>query len=59
MGKRSNFERKPRDFDPTTFEAVEPLIKHLPKREKLKGFLTLKMNHLSRCSGVGKLQKTK
>ena len=31
MGKRSNFERKPRDFYPTPFEAVEPLIKHLPE----------------------------
>ena len=31
MGKRSNFERKPRDFYPTPFEAVEPLIEHLPK----------------------------
>ena len=31
MGKRSNFERKPRDFYPTPFEAVEPLIEHLPR----------------------------
>ena len=31
MGKRSDFERKPRDFYPTPYEAVEPLIKHLPK----------------------------
>ena len=31
MGKRSDFERKPRDFYPTPFEAVEPLIEHLPK----------------------------
>ena len=31
MGKRSDFERKPRDFYPTPFEAVEPLIKHLPR----------------------------
>jgi len=27
MGKRSNFERKPRDFYPTPFEAVIPLSK--------------------------------
>ena len=32
MGKRSDFERKPRDFYPTPFEAVEPLIKHLPRQ---------------------------
>jgi len=31
MGKRSNFERKPRDFYSTPFVAVEPLIEHLPK----------------------------
>jgi len=30
MGKRSNFERKPRDFYPTPIEAVEPLVPHLP-----------------------------
>ena len=29
MGKRSDFERKPRDFYPTPFAAVEPLIIHL------------------------------
>ena len=29
MGKRSDFERKPRDFYPTPFAAVEPLIQHL------------------------------
>ena len=29
MGKRSNFERIPRDFYPTPFPAVPPLIHHL------------------------------
>ena len=29
MGKRSDFVRKPRDFYPTPFAAVEPLIEHL------------------------------
>lgn len=29
MGKRSDFERKPRDFYPTPIEAVEPLLPHL------------------------------
>lgn len=28
MGKRSNFERNPRDFYPTPFEAVKPLVEH-------------------------------
>ncbi len=31
MGKRSDFERKPRDFYPTPMEAVEPLMEHLPE----------------------------
>jgi hypothetical protein len=29
MGKRSDFERKERDFYPTPFKAVKPLIPHL------------------------------
>jgi hypothetical protein len=29
MGKRSNFERVPRDFYPTPAEAVVPLLRHL------------------------------
>jgi len=29
MGKRSNFERKPRDFYPTPAEAVKPLLAHI------------------------------
>ena len=31
MGKRSDFERVERDFYPTPFSAVEPLIAHLPE----------------------------
>ncbi len=30
MGKRSDFERVPRDYYPTPLAAVEPLIPHLP-----------------------------
>lgn len=30
MGKRSTFERKARDFYPTPYEAVLPLLPHLP-----------------------------
>lgn len=33
MGKRSNFERKPRDFYPTPYEAVVPLLDHLTINE--------------------------
>lgn len=32
MGKRSNFDRVPRDFYPTPIEAVKPLLDHLPPR---------------------------
>lgn len=32
MGKRSSFERVPRDFYPTPREAVLPLLPHLPAR---------------------------
>ena len=31
MGKRSEFERKDRDFYPTPYKAVEPLLPHLPE----------------------------
>ena len=32
MGKRSDFERKPRDFYPTPMEAVYPLLDHLDEK---------------------------
>ena len=32
MGKRSDFERQPRDFYPTPKEAVIPLLPHLPEK---------------------------
>ena len=55
MGKRSDFERKPRDFYPTPIEAVEPLIEHLPKEfsyaEPCAGDGTL-CNHLQWYDGV-------
>ena len=31
MGKRSDFERVPRDYYPTPYNAVEPLLPHLPE----------------------------
>ena len=33
MGKRSNFERVKRDFYPTPFQAVKPLLPHLSEKE--------------------------
>ena len=30
LGKRSDYERKPRDYYPTPLAAVKPLIPHLP-----------------------------
>ena len=32
MGKRSDFDRVERDFYPTPYEAVKPLIAHLPQK---------------------------
>ena len=46
MGKRSDFERKPRDFYPTPFVAVEPLIGHLQPR---------KFKFSEPCAGDGQL----
>ena len=31
MGKRSDFERVPRDYYPTPYQAVLPLVEHLPE----------------------------
>ena len=45
MGKRSDFERKPRAFYPTPFAAVAPLITHLPAQFKLS----------EPCAGDGQL----
>jgi hypothetical protein len=45
MGKRSNFERKPRDFYPTPLEAVVPLVPHLPDQ----------FTYVEPCAGDGKL----
>lgn len=45
MGKRSNFERVERDFYPTPYEAVVPLLQHLPH-----GF-----KYVEPCCGDGSL----
>jgi len=47
MGKRSNFERVPRDYYPTPIHAVEPLIPHLPYSFK----------YIEPCAGDGRLIK--
>lgn len=45
MGKRSSFERKPRDFYPTPKDAVWPLAAHLP----------VTMSYCEPCAGDGAL----
>lgn len=45
MGKRSDFERVPRDYYPTPIEAVEPLIAHLPYA----------FDYVEPCAGDGRL----
>jgi len=47
MGKRSDFERRERDFYPTPVKAVEPLIPHLPHR----------FTYVEPCAGKGDLVK--
>ena len=47
-GKRSEFERIPRDFYPTPYSAVEPLIAHLPEWYTFMGYE-------STCAGDGRL----
>ena len=45
MGKRSSFERVPRDFYPTPPEAVVPLLTHVPQRAR----------YIEPCAGDGVL----
>lgn len=47
MGKRSEFERKRLDFYPTPYEAVLPLLPHLP----------FEANFIEPCAGDGRLIK--
>ena len=46
MGKRSDFERIPRDYYPTPYEAVLPLIPHLPQKP---------FSFAEPCAGDGRL----
>jgi hypothetical protein len=48
MGKRSDFERIERDFYPTPYEAVLPLIDHLPQKP---------FSFIEPCAGDGRLVK--
>ena len=45
IGKRSDFERVPRDYYPTPIEAVEPLMPHLPYA----------FDYAEPCAGDGRL----
>lgn len=47
MGKRSDFERIPRDYYPTPIEAVKPLIDHLP----------YSFDYVEPCAGDGRLER--
>jgi hypothetical protein len=47
MGKRSNFERRERDFYPTPVEAVVPLLAHLEPRTVF----------IEPCAGAGDLAR--
>jgi len=48
MGKRSDFERIERDFYPTPYEAVLPLVDHLPQKP---------FSFIEPCAGDGRLVK--
>lgn len=48
MGKRSNFERKPRDLYPTPYEPCVPLLTFLQTRQKAVRFI-------EPCAGDGRL----
>ena len=45
MGKRSDFERNERDYYPTPYKAVEPLLPHLPPNSRFN----------EPCAGDGRL----
>ena len=45
MGKRSDFDRVPRDYYPTPIEAVKPLIDHLD----------YSFDYVEPCAGDGRL----
>ena len=61
MGKRSNFERIEKDFYPTPYKAILPLLPHLSKDvwfyEPCCGANDL-INHLVLAVGKSLLQKT-
>ena len=50
MGKNSNFERNPRDFYPTPYECILPLLQHLPQRGPVQ-----KATFIEPCAGDGRL----
>lgn len=56
MGKRSDFERKPRDFYPTPLQAICPLVPHL---QKLKTFVEPMAGDGALLDGIEKLTSMK
>ena len=49
MGKRSDFERNPRDYYPTPYEAVIPILSHLPVHPQAYN------RFIEPCAGDGRL----
>ncbi len=52
MGKRSDFERKERDYYPTPMEAVVPLLPHIIVATAARGY---KAKFIEPCAGDGRL----
>ncbi len=52
MGKRSDFERNPRDYYPTPYEAVIPLLPHLQAPYAARGH---RARFIEPCAGDGRL----
>lgn len=52
MGKRSDFERNPRDYYQTPYEAVIPLLPHLVAPHSARGYVA---NFVEPCAGDGRL----
>jgi hypothetical protein len=55
MGKRSDFERKPRDYYQTPIEAVLPLVSHLPQGGNHIAWGDKPWNYSEPCAGNGAL----
>ena len=57
MGKRSNFKRNERDFYPTPYEAIKPLLEQFKLKNSLWNFRNLPNRFYDPCAGDGALQR--